>query len=84
MLFGSSLGQFLHVRTSMRGGQKRDFQNFLRGLRGNVYFPREFPWKVKGGLVEIGWWKSTPLELEMYVKPKLVLGWGDSSVGRGE
>ena len=31
------------------------------------YFQWKFQWKVRGPLVEIGWWKSTPLELEMWV-----------------
>eukprot|EP00966_Prymnesium_polylepis_P079806 1849346-Prymnesium_polylepis.1 len=58
----------LHLRTSMWERANGNFQNFLIGLRGNVYFPWEFQWKVKGPLVEIGWWKSTPFELDGNVR----------------
>ena len=39
-----------------------------------MYFPWKFQRKVKGPLVEIRWWKWTPLELEMCIKPNLPVG----------
>ena len=47
---------------------QREFPEFPHMTeRRNVYFPWKFQWKVKGPLVEIRWWKWTPLELEMCV-----------------